>query len=67
MGRLDSLVVTKTFKENDAERQKWAERRAEVGRLLDEFPQDDLRLLLGEKYEELVEMKQLLAPVVPAG
>lgn len=62
-GRTHSLIVTKTFEQNDAIRREWRARRYTANQQLSAFHQPHLKALLGqEQYEQVVEMKHLGAP-----
>ena len=57
-----TLVVTKTFKQNQYARSSWQTRQAEADRQLGRFKQHDLTLLLGQEgYKRVTGMRHLLA------
>lgn len=61
-GRTHTMVVTKTFRANDAARRQWKERRTAAWQHMKEFQRTELVALLGEgQYDELVLMKDLSA------
>ncbi|KAH7141955.1 hypothetical protein EDB81DRAFT_885007 [Dactylonectria macrodidyma] len=60
-GSPQTLVVTKTFKHNAEARRVWASRRTQAVERFTSFPQDQLKLLLGQDYSKIVNMQELSA------
>ncbi|KAF7560174.1 hypothetical protein G7046_g3978 [Stylonectria norvegica] len=61
VGSPQSLVVTKTFRENDKQRQNWAARRARAEKELKLFDVGQLKQLLGSDYMSITNLSHLQA------
>lgn len=60
IGSPQTLVVTKTFKQHDAARQQWLVRKDEAQKVLQSFPGEKLRTLLGTEYPRIFHMDDIV-------
>ncbi|KAI1381983.1 hypothetical protein F4677DRAFT_11617 [Hypoxylon crocopeplum] len=68
-GSPHTLVVTKTFANNDKERREWTSRKDKAEKLFKTFTQYKLKALLGNKYESIREfgvLQHISGPVAGA-